>query len=565
MPEQFSLVRHAWLPVALEDGRRVFVRPCDMSESYDGKAIDRVATGRPDCDISLTEFLIGLLAVAIGPADRREWLSLYRNPPSQAELEAATAPFEAALILDGTGHRFFQDSEDLQGETTPVSALFMDSPAEHFVKPGRTAVFSRVGAAIALTTLQTSAPSGGAGHRTSLRGGGPLTTLAIPGAPGGREATLWERLWANVPEGLRVEGKEPSSRVFPWLGPTRTSDLKNGGVSTTPEDVHPAHAFFGMPRRIRLAFEPNTEARACDLTGLVDDVIVTGYVTRPWGTNYTGWSKGHPLSPYYKVKPSDAEYLPLHLKSARVGYRDWLGMTVDVKSDDGSGSKRNSVPAACIAAFRDRGVDLDPSALRGSRLLVAGYAMDNMKPLDFGEALLPLIVSRSEATNESIKTLAKNWVNAADLVANQLVSAVKRALYGEKGKAERDSSVLEPVKARFWADTEHDFFAKLQAAAADFEVKLAEDRDLLASLNTAAGSDWLKSLTKHALAIFDDIVPIDDAQSDKIEDVIEGRKMLVFALAGYGPVGGRLFEGLGQPPKESKSRKGRRPHEQQTL
>ncbi|HRO48515.1 MAG TPA: type I-E CRISPR-associated protein Cse1/CasA [Hyphomicrobium sp.] len=480
-----------------------------------------------------------------------------RKSPRRADLETAFAPFEAALILDGLGNRFFQDSEELQGATTPVSALFMDSPAEHFVKPGRTTVFSRVGAAIALATLQTSSPSGGAGHRTSLRGGGPLTTLAIPGTLRGRESMLWERLWANVPEDLKVEDGEPLSRVFPWLGPTRTSDPKSGGVATTPEDVHPAQAFFGMPRRIRLAFEPNTAGRACDLTGLVDDVIVTGYVTRPWGTDYTGWSKEHPLSPYYKQKPSDTEYLPLHLKSARVGYRDWLGMTVDVNSTDGSGSKRNSVPAACVAEFRTRAADLDAAARRGARLLVAGYAMDNMKPLDFGEAMLPLIVSRDENTNEAIKDLARRWVNAADLVANQLVTAARRALFGEKGKAERDSTVLEPVKARFWADTEQDFFAKLQAAADDYETKLAADRDLLASLNTAVGLSWLKSLTRHALAIFDDTVPIDDAKSDKIEDMIEGRKMLVFALTGYGPVGGPLFGMLGQPPRETK-RKGRK-------
>jgi CRISPR system Cascade subunit CasA len=553
MPEQFSLVRHAWLPVALDDGRRVLMRPCDISEPHDGSNIVRIATGRPDCDISLTEVLIGLLAAAMGPADRREWPALYKKPPSRAELEAAFAPLEAALILDGDGNRFFQDSEDLQGETTPVAALFMDSPAEHFVKPGRTAVFSRVGAAIALATLQTSAPSGGAGHRTSLRGGGPLTTLAIPGVPAGGEPTLWQRLWANVPEGLRREGEEHLPSIFPWLGATRTSDPKNGGVSTTPEDVHAAQAFFGMPRRIRLAFEPNPEGRACDLTGLVDDVIVTGYVTRPWGTNYVGWSRGHPLSPYYKVKPTDVEYLPLHIKSARVGYRDWLGMTVDVHT-----SKRRSVPAACIETFRSRAGDLDPAALRGTRLLVAGYAMDNMKPLDFGEATLPLIVSRDDNINAIIKALARSWVNAADLVANQLVSAVKRALYGEKGKAERDSTVLEPVKARFWADTEQDFYAKLQAAAAEFETKLAEDKDHLASLNTAAGTRWLKSLTRHALTIFDDTVPIDDAQNDKIKDVIDGRKMLVFALAGYGAVGGPLFDALGQPPRETKSKKGRK-------
>ena len=38
--------------------------------TFDGQPIVRVATGRPDCDISLTEFLIGLLAGSVGPKGR---------------------------------------------------------------------------------------------------------------------------------------------------------------------------------------------------------------------------------------------------------------------------------------------------------------------------------------------------------------------------------------------------------------------------------------------------------------------------------------------------------------
>ena len=37
--------------------------------------------------------------------------------------------------------------------------------------------------------------------------------------------------------------------------------------------------------------------------------------------------------------------------------------------------------------------------------------------------------------NEAIRNLAQDWVMASDSVAQQLVSAVKRALFGEKGKA----------------------------------------------------------------------------------------------------------------------------------
>ncbi|MEQ1695269.1 MAG: type I-E CRISPR-associated protein Cse1/CasA [Hyphomicrobiaceae bacterium] len=551
MPEHFSLVARAWLPVALSDGRREFVRLRDITSTVDGQDIIRLATGRPDCDISLTEFLIGLLAISIGPQNDGEWGQRYANPPSTDELDAALKAFEPALILDGDGPRFFQDREALEGAATPIEALFMDVPAEHFQVEGRTKVLSRTGAALALAALQTSAPSGGAGHRTSLRGGGPLTTLVIPGTTGGIEPTLWQRLWANVPLALTSE-PEQAAHVFPWLGPTRTSE--KGGQITTPDHVHPAQAFFGMPRRIRLVFEENINQRPCDLTGLVDEVIVTGYVTRPWGTNYTAWSRGHPLSPYYKAKEADPEFLPLHLKSSRIGYRQWLGMVTDAQ-------KGLRVPAKCVTAFPDIAGEIEddfPDIARSARLLVAGYAMDNMKPLDFAEALLPLIVSSKPDVNREIKKLAHNWVQAADTVASQLVSAVKLALYGDSAKADRDSTPLEAVKSRFWADTENDFYDKLRAAAASIESYSGDMADLQLVFTPGAGAGWLACLKRQALAIFDDAVPVEDADSKNIKDIIDGRKLLGLMLAGYGKGGSALFELLNQPPAETKPKKGRK-------
>jgi CRISPR system Cascade subunit CasA len=161
-----------------------------------------------------------------------------------------------------------------------------------------------------------------------------------------------------------------------------------------------------MPRRIRLVFEKNTQGLSCELLGIVDDVIVTGYVTRPWGTNYMAWSRGHPLSPYYKQKPSDPEFLPLHLQSSRIGYREWLGMVMETQTG-------LRVPARCLDEFRKRAEEieeLEPAAYKRSRLLVAGYAMDNMKPLDFAEALLPLIITGNADADEAIKTVAQSWV-----------------------------------------------------------------------------------------------------------------------------------------------------------
>ena len=560
MPEPFSLVRHAWIPVALDDGRRAFVRPCDISEPVDGRAILSVATGRPDCDIALTEFLIGLLAVTMEGTHKGSWLKHYRKSPSPAELEVAFAPLEPAMMLDGEGPWFFQDREQLEGEPTPVEALFIDAPgantikdnADHFVKRGRTGALSRAGAAIALLTLQTCAPSGGAGHRTSVRGGGPLTTLVLPGQREKSEPTLWLRLWANVPGGFLAEPND-LKRVFPWLGPTRVSD--KAGVATTPEHVHPAQAFFGMPRRIRLVCEANAERRPCDLLGtdVVDDVIITGYVTRPWGTNYTSWSRGHPLSPYYKVKATDPELLPLHLKSSRVGYRQYLGFVAK------EGELR--LPARCVDEFYARAKSFEGDekrAFRDSRLLASGYAMDNMKPLDFAEALMPLVVTGSDEGDKQVKDMARRFILSADIVSGQLVSCVRRALFGEKGKAERDSTALEPVRSRFWADTEQDFYRALRNAAEALVSPDGQVTDEPADAKQASGGAWLEVLRRHALAIFDDAVPIEDAESDRIKDVIAGRKMLAMALEGYGPVGKKLFAELQLPERDTKPKKGRK-------
>src|SRR5262245_42043843 len=100
------------------DGRRVFVRPCDISSVIDGQHIIRIDTGRPDCDISVTELLIGLLAVAFGPRDRREWSMRYENPPNREDIEVALRPLEPAMLFDGEGPRYFQDLEKIEGEPT---------------------------------------------------------------------------------------------------------------------------------------------------------------------------------------------------------------------------------------------------------------------------------------------------------------------------------------------------------------------------------------------------------------------------------------------------------------
>ena len=169
-----------------------------------------------------------------------------------------------------------------------MAALLIDAPgaqtlrnnADLFVKRGGAPVLCRAAAAMALFTLCSYAPAGGAGHRTSLRGGGPMTTLVVAGHRGYGD-TLWGRIWPNVESRERIDARFSESRqsddpetIFPWLAPTRTSNPKAGGGPTTPRDIHPLQVYWGMPRRIRLRFE-EAQGRCCDLTATDDSVVVT--------------------------------------------------------------------------------------------------------------------------------------------------------------------------------------------------------------------------------------------------------------------------------------------------
>lgn len=544
MPEPYSLAGRAWIPVALSNGQRAFVRPCDISEPYEGQTILRIATGRADCDISLTEFLIGLLAVTMAPPGPIAWKKRYRTPPTRDELSAAFAPLEPALHLDGDGPRFFQDLEPLERDVWQVEELLIDTTAEHFVKPGLTKILSRAGAAIALLTMQTCAPEGGRGHLTSIRGGGPVSTLVVPGSGDGTEISLWQLLWANVPTGYEAAASE-YKRVFPWLSPTRRYDEQK---STTPEDVHISQAFFGLPRRIRLIFEDNTAGEICDLTGQRDEIIVKTFAMRPGGTKYVGWGRTHPLSPYKKKKATDPEFYPTHISSSRIGYRGWIGLVVS----DAAGL---NVPALAVDQFRQRSANLESHEREQSRLLTSAYVMKQNKPLDFGEALMPLIVTGHPESDRCVADFARGFVQAAELIANHLTNCAKRGLYGEKTKADRDSTPLDAVRQSFWGDTEQGFYRELRAAAH----QLAEAPDTLIDraddLRREAGARWLGVLRETGLRIFDAIVTIDDAESERIKDVIEARKSLILALTGHGPIGRAVFAALGLPEANPKGRK----------
>lgn len=543
----FNLILAAWLPVVRSSGRRDCIQPAGLTDGIDADPIVDVDWPRPDFRCATLEFLIGLLTVAFPPRD--DWGTWWTQPPSHAELETAFAPFAPVFSFDGEGPRAYQDLEDFATEPTPVEALLIEAPgastgkknAALLVKAGRVEVMSRPAAAIALVTLQTMAPAGGAGHRTSLRGGGPLTTLVVPNSP----ATLWHRLWANVPVGDTPPAPAELPRIFPWLGPTRLSG--KDGRTTTPENVDWRQAFFGVPRRIRLDFEPNVDRSACDLTGEIDEVIVRTYRTRPHGMNYDAWGGVHPLTPHYHAKAGDPVLYPVHGQDGRIGYRQWVAMLYGAK--DGL-----RVPAACVSHFlAERKGDL-PRGERSFRLMAAGYDMDNMKARAFIEAETPDITV-PEGDGIAVAEKARDFVAAANVSAGALGQAVKIALYGEDAdkriKRLNDTTPLTTTRDRFWADTNDHFFATLNNFS-----KLPV-KELVGEAAMPFAQSWRAVLERAALAIFDDMAPVHDALSPNVKRVVDGRRFLVRTLLGYGARGVELFKNLQIPVPETMSRKGK--------
>jgi CRISPR system Cascade subunit CasA len=478
--ETLNLITDQWIPVRTATGSRL-IRP-DQVADPDVLGLD---WPRPDLNIACLELLIGLIYLSDPPADEDEWES---RKPDPERLRARLAPYAPAFNLGGDGPRFLQDRVSLPGDPNPVDMLFIDSAggqtaknnADLMVRRGRYSALPAGLAAMALYTLQAHAPSGGAGNRTSMRGGGPMVTLVDPGG------TVWDLLWANVPHGA-----PQSADALPWMRPTRTSE--KGKPETFPPETNApsAEVFFGMPRRLRLCFE---------------DGSVTGVIQRPYGTNYARWR--HPLTPYYRMKEG-GEALPVHPKAGTFGYRNWLGVVMEGKSDG------LRIEAETLRTFRRRVTRATP------KVIVAGWAMDNMKPRDFTWSSQPLPMVDALGAR-----LIRGMVEAAGLFAMALRDALKPVCRVD----DAGSTMLEALREAFFLRTEADFHAAVAA------LERGEDRVKVAS-------GWLATMRRTALPLFEEraLPGLEDRRMKEVEAVLKARGNLLAAFAGRSKTGRDAF------------------------
>ena len=294
-----------------------------------------------------------------------------------------------------------------------------------------------------------------------------------------------------------------------------------------PSQVHPAHIYWAMPRRIRLDFETQESdvSQTCSMCGRTTTQLLTHYVTKNYGMNYKGaWN--HPLSPYYLAKE---ERLPLHPQPGGLGYRHWLAWVLGMAND----KKEQQAAAIVRYALNHRN-----NQLKGAlRLWAFGYDMDNMKPRCWYESSLPLygLTHIDPERQDEVAKLLENevgmWLSTAELALSMLRGAIKDAWFG--GEARGDYSHIDTA---FWSATEVLFYENLRV----FINKVAKEGFSDQRGQNEVSKLWWLTLRQIALDMFRNVFVTDGdtaAQNparrknayDRLQQNLDGPKMLATA------------------------------------
>lgn len=545
-----NLLIEPWMPVRLRDGTRQWVAPTELSRP-DVVAFD---ADRADFNGALAQFAIGLLQTTTPIDNAIAWRRAWASPPHPEELAEWFASSVTAFDLDGRGVRFMQDLElnEAELQPLPIQNLLIETPgqktlsdnADHFVKRGHGKCFCKACAATALFVLQVNSPGDGGGHRTSLRGGGPLTTLLTVELASREAPSLWQSIWLNVlDQGQQRSlpgGRDKTAKhfTFPWCEAQGALQAPGGDSITAQEQTHPAHIFWGMPQRIRLLIPQDPQAGICDLCARPVRDLIWQYVRLKHGLNYKGPWK-HTLTPYYegdettedengkKRKTGRKIMLPTHPGEGGLGYRYWPAWTI--------GSNSVKVEAAtAISHFLG-------SASRGRigvgvSLWAFGYDMKQKKARCWYESTMPLfdLPDCDEPARTALGDDVSGWVDSADLAAKYLRDAVKAGWFSKDARG--DFSFID---ASFWSATEAPFYAHLQARIQTAKAGLSPDR-------IDASERWLKTLQTAARKLFDgELVGAGAIERQNPARITAAHEQLGKNL--YGP---KLRQLLGLPIKE---------------
>lgn len=505
---RFSLITTPWLPVRYRDGSTGKVAPVQITDP----SIVDINAPRPDFQGAAWQFLIGLLQTACAPEDKEEWEALWHKGLDHEALQAALMPLDFAFQFGEQTPAFMQDYEALDGEQVGIAALLPEAPGsqalkfnkDHFVKRDTVKAMCPHCAALALFSLQTNAPAGGKGYRTSLRGGGPMTTLlTLASASPATEASLWQKLWLNViPQEYGFGRPEKiTAALFPWLGPTRTSE-KASGV-TTPEQVDKLQAYWGMPRRIRLNFSDLNRGE-CSLCGEFSDALLSTMTVKNYGTNYVQWQ--HPLTPHRRPLKEGGELFSVKGQPGGLFWRDWLGLNWQTASDS-----NNEYPAFVVKQYHAHPIT---SVQKAIGLWGFGYDFDNMKARCWYEHRFPLLQLDAAQRERHIECL-QQAAKSASRTLNLLRGALKEAWSNDAKNSRGDYSFIDV-----------DFWQLTRPLFDDFRRELAEQVE-----NDALIPCWQAQLWRFARNYFDQHVFTNPYDQVDYAQIMQARKKYFTASA----------------------------------
>lgn len=460
-----NLLLDRWIPARRPDGKVEKIAPWQITEGF--QAVDST---KAQWNAGLTEFLVSLFQTLFIPDDAKAWRDLWNEPPQSAYLKREME--KAAPCFELFGKQPFMQDPTIREEAyrKEMQKLLVDGVSENqekyhadlFVKSRQISVLCFPCAAAAVWDLQSHAPQGGRGNYTSLRGGKSSTTLVLAD-------TLWHTVWANVIEqsSFDMKGRQDPKTFLPWL------HLKNADVS--PEDEHPLHVYWGMPRRLLL--DKTEGPTVCDTCGDEVSQAVRSFFTYMGGFHYDQTQWKHPCSPYVRTK--DAALCVRAARGDLAGYKHWLGLLVDTPGGNG-------IPAFVIKRWLERNLNKE------FRIWAYGWATDQAAVTGWCEGKMPL-VSMPEIVRKQYEKLIITLVT----LSQRAEECLSDSLRGVLDSAEAGSRSVEPALAAFWAATEPSFLEAVRKNA---------DNPSKAAFDTAADA-WVPLVQDAALDLYERHLP----------------------------------------------------------
>ncbi|MCB1190382.1 MAG: type I-E CRISPR-associated protein Cse1/CasA [Leptospiraceae bacterium] len=502
-----NLLQDKWINVQRKNGEIEKIAPYQITDTFETNPIIEIVTPRPDFKGAMYQFLIGLFQTVCSPPSEEKWQDWFWEPPHPDELKKETDRVAFAFDLFGEKIRFMQDmnlySENDEEKFKPIELLFIEAPDESkreknldfFVKKYQIQNTCGSCSALALITLQINAPEGGSGNYTSLRGGGPLTTLL---KLDDEKHSLWQNIWINILSENYTKSKKSTGKnyeyVFPWV--TDNYYKFKSHSKTTNQDLHFLSMYWSNSRRLYLnKLEENGK---CDICSEHSDLLVNTYRAKNQGIDYGGGGWIHPLNPYYfkKDKELGDTWFPHHPQPGGIVYSNWQSFTY--------GKKGQEENAKVIKIY------LEERKEEQLRVWTFGYDMKQMKSRCWYESTIPIYkipIDYAVKFEYRISLI----IGASVQVANNLQKFVKQAW-----KKEGNTDFL---KTSFFKATESSFYNLAKNIRDNIQKEEPFDND--SKLN------WLKYLNKESLKLFDLYVESGSIEFENIQRIVNARQKLI--------------------------------------